>query len=96
MLSVYATASNGSRGVLGEATFLIDRQLTASWDAFIEYAGDSPDAGRPRHLLHLGTAYKITPRHQLDFHVGAGLSAATASHIVGIGYSFCFPTARPH
>ena len=90
MLSVYATAQNGTRGALGETTFLIDRQLTKPWDAFIEYAGDFPNSGGPRHLLHLGTAYKITPRQQLDFHVGFGLSSAAVNHFVGVGYSFCF------
>jgi hypothetical protein len=94
MLSVYAVTRNGTRGVLGETTFLVDRQLTRPWDAFLEYAGDFPNAGGPRHLLHFGSAYKITPRQQLDFHVGVGLSRSSVYHIVGIGYSFCFQTAN--
>lgn len=94
MLSVYATAQNGSRGALGETTFLFDRQLTRAWDAFLEYAGDFPSQGGPRHLLHAGTSYKLTPSQQLDFHFGVGLSAATEHHIVGIGYSFLFGAKR--
>jgi hypothetical protein len=94
MLSVYVPTQNGSHRVVGESTFLLDRQLTKAWDAFIEYAGDFPQAGEPRHLLHFGTAYKITPRQQLDLHAGIGLSAATAHHFVGIGYSFRFPIGR--
>ena len=90
MLSVYVPTQNGSHKVVGESTFLVDRQLTKAWDAFIEYAGDFPQAGGPRHLLHCGTAYKIRPQHQLDLHAGVGLSAATVDHFVGVGYSFRF------
>jgi hypothetical protein len=94
MLSVYVPTQDGSHRVVGESTFLLDRQLTKAWDAFTEYAGDFPQAGAPRHLLHIGTAYKITPRQQLDLHVGVGLSAAAVHHLVGIGYSFRFPVGR--
>jgi hypothetical protein len=93
MLSVYVPTQNGSHTVVGESTFLVDRQLTNAWDAFIEYAGDFPQAGGPRHLLHFGTAYKIAPQQQLDLHVGVGLSAAAVDHFVGIGYSFRFRMA---
>jgi hypothetical protein len=51
--------------VVGESTFLLDRQLTKAWDAFTEYASDFPRAGGPRHLLHVGTAYKITWRRSI-------------------------------
>jgi len=94
MLSVYWPTEQGRRNATGETTFLIDRQLTKPWDAFIEYAGDFPEQGGPRHLLHLGTAYKPTPQQQLDFHVGVGLSSAAVDHFVGIGYSFRLQAAR--
>jgi Putative MetA-pathway of phenol degradation len=94
MLSVYATAQSGTRGVLGETTFLFDRQLTGPWDAFVEYAGDFPNAGGPRHLLHIGTAYKVTSQQQVDFHAGFGMSSAAPKYFVGVGYSFCFRTRR--
>jgi hypothetical protein len=94
MLSVYAPTQNGSHRVVGESTFVLDRQLTKPWDAFIEYAGDFPQAGGPRHLLHFGTAYKITPRQQLDVHFGVGLSAAAVHHFIGIGYAFRFSVGR--
>lgn len=90
MLSVYEPTENGSHRVVGESTFLVDRQLTKPWDTFIEYAGDFPQAGGPRHLLHLGTAYKIRPQHQVDLHVGVGLSATAVDRFVGVGYSFRF------
>jgi hypothetical protein len=60
------------------------------WDAFVEYVGDFPERGGPRHLLHFGTAFKLTNRQQLDFHFGVGLSSAAVDHFIGIGYSFRF------
>ncbi len=94
MFSVYWPTEGRTRNVTGESTFLFDRQLTKPWDAFIEYAGDFPEVGGPRHLLHFGTALKITKRQQIDFHVGVGLSSAAVDHLVGIGYSFRFQTIR--
>lgn len=94
MFSVYFPTEFGRRNVTGETTFLIDRQLTKTWDAFIEYAGDFPEQGGPRHLLHVGTAFRPTPHQQIDFHVGVGLSRATVDHFVGAGYSFRFQVFR--
>jgi hypothetical protein len=90
MFSVYFPTQGSTRNGTGEATFLFDRQLTKPWDAFVEYAGDFPESGGPRHLLHFGTAFKLAPRQQIDFHAGFGLSSATVDHIVGVGYSFLF------
>jgi hypothetical protein len=80
------------RNLTGEATILLDRQLTTPWDAFVEYAGDFPEAGGPRNLLHFGTALKLGKQQhqQLDFHAGVGLSSAAVDHLIGIGYSFRF------
>lgn len=94
MFSVYWPTQGRTRNVTGESTFLLDRQLTKPWDAFIEYAGDFPEVGGPRHLLHFGTALKIAKQQQIDFHVGVGLSSAAVDHFVGIGYSFRFQTIR--
>jgi len=88
MLSVYWPTQQGRRNVTGESTFLMDRQLTKIWDAFVEYAGDFPEAGGPRHLLHFGTSFRPTPHQQLDLHVGVGLSSAAVDHFIGVGYSF--------
>jgi hypothetical protein len=90
MFSVYWPTQGRTRNVTGEGTFLFDRQLTKPWDAFVEYAGDFPEVGGPRHLLHFGTAVKIAKQQQIDFHVGVGLSSAAVDHIVGVGYSFRF------
>jgi len=90
MFSLYGPTQGRTRNVTGESTFLLDRQLTKPWDAFIEYAGDFPEVGGPRHLLHFGTALKITKQQQIDFHIGVGLSSAAVDHLIGIGYSFLF------
>jgi len=94
MFSVYWPTQGRTRNVTGESTFLFDRQLTKPWDAFVEYAGDFPELGGPRHLLHFGTALKLAKRHQIDFHVGMGLSSAAVDHLIGIGYSFRIQAIR--
>ena len=88
MLSVYWPTLQEHRNVTGESTFLLDRQLTKRWDAFGEYAGDFPEQGGPRHLVHFGSSYKPTPHQQIDLHFGFGLSSAAVDNFVGIGYSF--------
>ena len=94
MFSVYWPTQGRTRNVTGESTILLDRQLTKPWDAFVEYAGDFPEIGGPRHLLHFGTALKIAKQQQIDFHVGVGLSSAAVDHLIGIGYSFRFQAIR--
>jgi hypothetical protein len=88
MLSTYWPTQDHSRNLTGETTFLIDRQVTKKWDGFVEYAGDFPERGGPRNLVHFGTTWKLTARQQLDFHVGVGLSSAAVDHFIGFGYSF--------
>jgi hypothetical protein len=92
MFSLYWPTQGRMRNLTGEATILLDRQLTTPWDAFVEYAGDFPEAGGPRNLLHFGTALKLGKQQhqQLDFHAGVGLSSAAVDHLIGIGYSFRF------
>jgi hypothetical protein len=94
MLSIYVPTEDSSHRVVGETTFLVDRQLTGPWGGFVEYAGDFPESGGPRHLQHFGTSYKITAQQQIDLHAGVGLSAASVDHLVGIGYSFCFRVGK--
>ncbi len=50
----WPTTQVDTRDLTGESTFLLDRQLTKPMDGFIEYAGDFPQRGGPRHLLHFG------------------------------------------
>jgi hypothetical protein len=87
-LAFYWPTVNHLRDRTSEATVLVDRQLTPPWDAFIEYAGDFPVRGGSDQLLHVGTAYKLGPHHQIDLHAAVGLSPAAPRSFVGIGYSF--------
>ena len=63
------------------------RELTGVFNRF-------PEHGGPRHLMHFGTAFKPAPRHQLNLHVGVGLSSAAVDHCIGVGYSFSFQARR--
>jgi hypothetical protein len=94
MLSAYWPTADGRRNVTGETTFLVDRQLTKTWDAFVEYVGDFPERGGPRHLAHFGSTLELTPRQQIDLHFGMGLSAAAVDHFIGVGYSFRLQVRR--
>lgn len=84
----YWPTVNGTRNFTGETTFVIDRQLTKPWDAFVEYAGDFPENTGSRQILHFGSAYKLNSRQQIDFQVAAGLSHAAPHIYFGVGYSF--------
>jgi len=88
MLSLFWLTEAGRRNATGQPTFYIERQITKPWDVFIEYAADYPTHGGPRPILHAGTAYRITPRNQVDLHIGMGVSRAAPDFFVGIGYSF--------
>jgi hypothetical protein len=90
MFSVAWPTEGARRNATGQASFLLDRQLTSRWDAFLEYGGYYPERGGPEHILHTGTSFKLTNNQQLDFHVGFGLSSAAVDHFVGFGYSFQF------
>jgi hypothetical protein len=90
MFSILWPTEDGRRNLTGQASFLIDRQITGPWDAFIEYGGEFPERGGPTHIVHTGTSFKITPNQQIDFHVGFGVSAAAPGHFIGFGYSLQF------
>jgi hypothetical protein len=83
-----ASPARGTRrNLIGRASVYFDRQLTQPWDAYLEYSGAFPQRGGPQHTLDVGTAYKISPHQQLDFHVYFGLSTGTPDYSVGLGYS---------
>lgn len=88
MFSLFWPTQGATRNLNGQLSFLLDRQNTSRWDTFIEYAGDFAQRGGPQHLLHIGTAFKLTSNQQLDFHCGFGLSSAAVDHFIGFGYSF--------
>jgi len=87
-LAAYWPTVGGTRNRTSELTLLLDRQLWARWDTFIEYAADVPRHGGSRQLLHLGTTYQPLPHHQIDLHAGFGMTQAAPSRFVGVGYSY--------
>ncbi len=92
--SVMWPTVGAQRNVTGQSSVYFDRQLTQHWDAYVEYSGAFPERGRPQHVIDFGTAYKISPRQQLDFHCGFGLSSAAPDHFIGFGYSVRFQVIR--
>jgi hypothetical protein len=94
MFSVMWPTEGPRQNLTGQSSVYFDRQLTKLWDAYVEYSGSFPQRGGPQNVIDFGTAYKITPQQQLDFHCNFGLSAATADHSIGIGYSVRFQVFR--
>jgi Putative MetA-pathway of phenol degradation len=72
----------------GELTFHMEKQITKPWDVFAEYGGDFAQTGGSKEVAHFGTAYKITPKNQVDFHFGFGMSQVTPGRFFAVGYSF--------
>ncbi len=89
-LAAYWPTVKTGRNYTSELTLLFDRQLGTGWDVFIEYAADVPQHGGSRELLHVGTAYKPSPDQQIDFHAGFGLTQATPTSFLGVGYSYLY------
>ena len=88
MQSVFWNTEEGKRNLTGEETFYIEKEIIKRWDAFAEYAGDFAQWGGSKQIAHLGTAYRITPRQQVDFHFGFGLSHNAPGRFFAVGYSF--------
>jgi hypothetical protein len=87
MQSRFYQTEYGRRNPIWEPTFYLERQITRRADGFVEYGGDFPRAGGSRQVIHFGTAYRVTPRQQIDFHFGFGLSSAAPKYFVAAGYS---------
>ncbi|HXC77311.1 MAG TPA: transporter [Candidatus Acidoferrum sp.] len=94
MQSIFWTTENGRRNPTGETTVYVEKEVIEPWALFLEYAGDFASLDRARQLLHIGMTYRIGLRHQVDAHVGFGLSAAAPNHFVAVGYSFRLDSAR--
>jgi hypothetical protein len=88
MESLFWYTEDRRRNLTGESTFYIEKQITKPWDAFAEYGGDFAQRGGSKEVAHFGTAYRITPKNQIDFHFGFGLSQATPGRFFAVGYSF--------
>ena len=75
---------------ISEATFVVEREVGAHADVFVEYVGDYPNHGAPSQLINSGGAYRLTGNQQIDFHAGFGLTNRSPSYFFGVGYSVRF------
>lgn len=96
MQSFFWNTQGGKRNPTLEATFNLERELTESWNLFAEYAGDFPHIGGSQQIAHFGTAYRITPNQQIDFHFGFGLSPSSSGHFFAVGYSIRLDKRTQH
>jgi hypothetical protein len=94
MQSFFWNTQDGRRNGDWQPTFYLERQITKTSDAFIEFAGDYTQRGAPREIIHFGTAYRVRPHQQVDFHFGFGLSNAAPAQFFAMGYSFRFDPQR--
>jgi Putative MetA-pathway of phenol degradation len=94
MFSLMWPTEAARRNLTDQSNMYFDRQITAPWDAYVEYSAAFPQRGGPQNVIDFGTAYKPTPRQQLDFHCSFGLTAAAPDHSIGFGYSVRFQAFR--
>jgi hypothetical protein len=73
-----------------EVTFVVEREVGAHADVFVEYVGDYPNHDAPRQFINSGAAYRFTRTQQIDFHAGFGLTNRSPSYFFGLGYSVRF------
>ena len=45
---------------ISEATFVVERDVGAHADLFVEYVGDYPNHGGPSQVINTGGAYRFT------------------------------------
>jgi Putative MetA-pathway of phenol degradation len=75
---------------ISEVTFVVEREVGAHADLFVEHVGDYSNHGGPSQLINTGGAYRFTATQQIDFHAGFGLTNRAPSYIFGLGYSVRF------
>ena len=75
---------------ISEVTFVVEREVGAHADLFVEYVGDYPNHGAPSQLINTGGAYRLTATQQVDFHAGFELNKKSPSYFFGLGYSVRF------
>ena len=88
MQSLFYETDNRRRKLTWETTFYVERAIAKHSDVFVEYGGDYSRGEGARQVVHLGTAYRIKSKQQIDFHFGFGLSQAAPSQFFAAGYSF--------
>ena len=75
---------------ISEATFVVEREVGAHADLFVECVGGYPNHGGPSQVINTGGAYRFTRTQQVDFHIGFGLTNRSPTYFFGLGYSVRF------
>lgn len=87
MQSFFWNTKAGRRNLVWEPTLMVEKEISGPWSVFFEYAGDFAQQGSSKQIAHFGTAYRITPKQQIDFHFGFGVCPAAPEHFLAVGYS---------
>ncbi|MFT4120450.1 transporter [Bradyrhizobium sp.] len=88
MFTSFFRPSDPANRQISEATFVIERKITAQLALFAEYIGDYPSRGAGTALLNVGGGYLLNRTEQIDFHLAFGLNRNSPDYVVGIGYSY--------
>jgi outer membrane putative beta-barrel porin/alpha-amylase len=70
-----------------QPTLAIGRKLASRGDLFIELIGDYSTHHEGVETLDGGGGWRVTPKQQLDFHVGRTVGPSATRRYVGLGYS---------
>jgi len=87
METVTSVFNPGQRRTAGESSLSLERDLGVLSDAFIEYIADVGTDTVSVSRVNAGSAFRITPTEQIDFHFGTGLNQHSPRWFFGIGYS---------
>lgn len=77
-----------------ESTFGVGREAGRRGAVFVEYVGDYTRGGSASQIVDGGGGWHLTPKQQVDVHVGGGLTSASPRYYVGIGYSVRLDVTR--
>jgi hypothetical protein len=87
MFTTFWYPSDAGRHAAFQPTFVVEREVTAHADLFVEYVGEYPSHGGPEQQINIGGASRITRLQQVDFHLAVGLNPQAPHYELGVGYS---------
>lgn len=87
MLTTFWSPEDSQQHVRVEPTLVLEREIDAHSDLFLEYVGEYFTQGAPAQSINTGGAYRVTRLQQIDFHLAFGLNLQAPRYVFGIGYS---------
>ena len=88
MLTVTRLVAHIANKTNVEPTLVVEREFGSKGDLFVEYIGDYSTSNQASQVIDVGGSWHVTPRQQLDFHLGVGLTRTAPDQYIGVGYSF--------